>query len=123
MDAFRNALRELIIYLPCINVNTAQNHLPDYLATVDVNPESSTYSQVSYYSEEENCIELNRRFVRKKTKDKNVFYSCTNILHSLEPVKHRLLYVPKLKEHHNPYTDCCKHSAPRKSVLETLQSQ
>ena len=46
MDAFRNAPREQVIYLPCIYVNTDQKHLPDYLATVDVDPESPTYSMV-----------------------------------------------------------------------------
>ncbi len=46
LDAFRNAPREELIYMPCICVNTVSKHLPDYVATVDVNPESPTYSQV-----------------------------------------------------------------------------
>ncbi|XP_072139561.1 methanethiol oxidase [Mobula birostris] len=37
--------REEIVYLPCIYRNTAVNK-PDYLATVDVDPKSPTYSQV-----------------------------------------------------------------------------
>lgn len=37
--------REEIVYLPCIYRNT-DIVKPDYLATVDVDPKSSTYSQV-----------------------------------------------------------------------------
>ncbi|XP_075464174.1 methanethiol oxidase-like isoform X2 [Ascaphus truei] len=37
--------REEIVYLPCIYRNTGIKK-PDYLATVDVNPESSTFSEV-----------------------------------------------------------------------------
>lgn len=37
--------REQIVYLPCIYRNTGTPK-PDYLATVDVDPESPTYSQV-----------------------------------------------------------------------------
>ncbi|XP_048581488.1 methanethiol oxidase-like isoform X3 [Nematostella vectensis] len=37
--------REQIVYLPCIHNNTPINK-PDYLATVDVDPTSPTYSQV-----------------------------------------------------------------------------
>ncbi|XP_074044925.1 methanethiol oxidase [Macrotis lagotis] len=37
--------REEILYLPCIYRNTGTD-APDYLATVDVNPKSSCYSQV-----------------------------------------------------------------------------
>lgn len=47
MDAFRYVPRERIIYVPRVYGNTDQKHRPDYLATVDVDPESSTYSQVS----------------------------------------------------------------------------
>jgi selenium-binding protein 1 len=46
LDAYKNGVREKIVYLPCIRVNTAIAHKPDYLATVDVDPESPTYSQV-----------------------------------------------------------------------------
>lgn len=38
--------REEIVYLPCIYRNTDVVK-PDYLATVDVDPKSSTYSQVN----------------------------------------------------------------------------
>ncbi|MEQ2245812.1 Methanethiol oxidase [Ilyodon furcidens] len=37
--------REEIVYLPCIYRST-DTQKPDYLATVDVNPKSSTYCQV-----------------------------------------------------------------------------
>lgn len=37
--------REKIVYLPCIYRNTGTLK-PDYLATVDVEPGSPTYSQV-----------------------------------------------------------------------------
>jgi hypothetical protein len=42
-DAFRNGAREKLIYVPCIVPDQSR---PDYLATVDVDPDSSTYSQV-----------------------------------------------------------------------------
>ena len=45
LDAMRGP-REQIVYLPCIRNNTGVDK-PDYLATVDVNPRSPTYSQVS----------------------------------------------------------------------------
>jgi hypothetical protein len=45
-DAFHNGTREKLIYVPCIIPD--QKSRPDYLATVDVDPESSTYSQVLY---------------------------------------------------------------------------
>uniref|UniRef100_A0A7M4EMX9 Methanethiol oxidase n=1 Tax=Crocodylus porosus TaxID=8502 RepID=A0A7M4EMX9_CROPO len=44
LDAMKGP-REKIIYLPCIYRNTGINK-PDYLATVDVDPESPCYSQV-----------------------------------------------------------------------------
>lgn len=43
-DAFNSGAREKIVYLPAI-VPSADR--PDYLATVDVDPTSSTYSQAS----------------------------------------------------------------------------
>lgn len=46
MDAFLTAPRECLIYLPCIRVNTPHDQKPDYLATVDVDPKSPTYSTV-----------------------------------------------------------------------------
>merc|ERR1711971_577018 len=42
-DAFNYGKREKIVYLPCI---VPGKDRPDYLATVDVDPESPTYSQV-----------------------------------------------------------------------------
>merc|ERR1711971_1280098 len=42
-DAFNYGKREKIVYLPCI---VPDKDRPDYLATVDVDPESPTYSQV-----------------------------------------------------------------------------
>merc|ERR1712184_210392 len=42
-DAFNYGRREKIVYLPCI---VPGKDRPDYLATVDVDPESATYSQV-----------------------------------------------------------------------------
>jgi selenium-binding protein 1 len=42
-DAFLNGAREKIVYLPCIIPGKDR---PDYLATVDVDPDSPTYSQV-----------------------------------------------------------------------------
>ena len=35
--------REQIVYIPCIQVDPTK---PDYLATIDVNPKSSSYLQV-----------------------------------------------------------------------------
>merc|ERR1712001_13344 len=42
-DAFTTSTREKIVYLPCI---VPDKDRPDYLATVDVDPASPTYSQV-----------------------------------------------------------------------------
>ena len=42
-DAFNYGKREKIVYLPCIIPDKSR---PDYLATVDVDPDSPTYSQV-----------------------------------------------------------------------------
>ena len=42
-DAFNYGAREKIVYLPCI---IPDKDRPDYLATVDVDPDSPTYSQV-----------------------------------------------------------------------------
>ena len=44
LDAMKGP-RETIVYLPCIRANTGVDK-PDYLATVDVNPRSTTYSEV-----------------------------------------------------------------------------
>ena len=48
MDAFLHGPREKLIYVTCIRSNMAgesKKH-PDYLGTIDVDPESPTYSQV-----------------------------------------------------------------------------
>ena len=47
MDAYLNGPREEIIYLTCIYCNTGSKDKPDYLATVDVDPKSPTYSKVN----------------------------------------------------------------------------
>ena len=46
LDAMKGP-RETIVYLPCIRTNTGIDK-PDYLATVDVNPRSKTYSKVNW---------------------------------------------------------------------------
>ncbi|XP_050546294.1 methanethiol oxidase [Daktulosphaira vitifoliae] len=46
LDAFSNGKKEVILYTVCINPNPEVTNKPDYLATVDVDPKSSTYSQV-----------------------------------------------------------------------------
>lgn len=46
LDAMTKAPREKLVYLPCIVPPAERNDKPDYLATVDVDPNSSTYSQV-----------------------------------------------------------------------------
>ncbi|CAH1788332.1 unnamed protein product [Owenia fusiformis] len=46
MDAYLNGKREEIVYLPCIYRNTPHDKKPDYLATVDVDPNSPSYSKV-----------------------------------------------------------------------------
>ncbi|CAK1586312.1 unnamed protein product [Parnassius mnemosyne] len=43
LDAFRNGPREKLLYVVCVQPNPNKQ---DYLATVDVDPESSTYCQV-----------------------------------------------------------------------------
>jgi selenium-binding protein 1 len=45
-DAFHNGVREKLIYVPCIVPNGDR---PDYLATVDVDPESASYGKVGYH--------------------------------------------------------------------------
>lgn len=44
MDAYKNGKREKLLYVPCIQ--TGENGKPDYLATVDCDPDSATYSKV-----------------------------------------------------------------------------
>ncbi len=43
-EAFSKGEREKIVYIPCI---VPGKDRPDYLTTVDVDPESQTYSQVN----------------------------------------------------------------------------
>ncbi|CAK1586309.1 unnamed protein product [Parnassius mnemosyne] len=43
LDAFRNGPREKLLYVVCVQPNLSKQ---DYLATVDVDPDSPTYSQV-----------------------------------------------------------------------------
>ncbi|MEW5298769.1 MAG: hypothetical protein WDW36_001852 [Sanguina aurantia] len=43
MDAYRSGAREKLLYLPAV---VADKSRPDYLATVDADPDSTTYSQV-----------------------------------------------------------------------------
>lgn len=44
LDAYKSGAREKLIYVPCIYPD--QKTQPDYLATIDVDPESATYSKV-----------------------------------------------------------------------------
>ncbi len=44
LDAYNNGPREKLLYVPAV---VADGSRPDYLTTVDVDPESSTYSQVT----------------------------------------------------------------------------
>lgn len=49
LDAYTNGKQETILYTICIQPNPQINNKPDYLATIDVDPKSSTYSQVLSY--------------------------------------------------------------------------
>jgi len=46
MDAMKNGKREELVYIPCIIPPQGRDKRPDYLATVDVNPESPDYCKV-----------------------------------------------------------------------------
>ncbi|MRA75842.1 selenium-binding protein, partial [Bacillus thuringiensis] len=46
MDAYKNGPREKLLYTVCVRNNLQENKKPDYLATVDVDSDSPTYSQV-----------------------------------------------------------------------------
>lgn len=48
LDAMQNGPREQILYVICVQPNEG-NGKTDLLATVDVDPESPTYCQVSSY--------------------------------------------------------------------------
>lgn len=45
-DAIRHGKKEKIMYVVCINPNYDNDHRKDYLATVDIDPNSATYCQV-----------------------------------------------------------------------------
>jgi len=45
LDAMQNGPRETLIYVTCPRRNVTPGK-PDYLATIDVDPDSPTYSQV-----------------------------------------------------------------------------
>ena len=45
LEAMRSGPREKLIYVTCVRRNVTPGK-PDYLATVDVDPKSATYSQV-----------------------------------------------------------------------------
>lgn len=47
LDAFHSGDREKLLYVICINPEPKKRPTPDYLAVIDVDPASSTYSQVS----------------------------------------------------------------------------
>lgn len=49
LDAYKNGKRETILYTICIQPNPQTNRKPDYLAIIDVDSNSSTYSQVIIY--------------------------------------------------------------------------
>jgi len=49
LDAYINGKRETILYTICIQPNTLTKNKTDYLATVDVDPNSPTYSQVTIH--------------------------------------------------------------------------
>ncbi|GFR97038.1 selenium-binding protein 1-like protein [Elysia marginata] len=58
LEAMRSGPVEKIVYLPCIQPPHARKNKPDYLATVDVDPASPTYSKVIHrllmpYNEDE----------------------------------------------------------------------
>lgn len=47
LDAYNNSKQETILYTVCIQPNPETKNKPDYLATIDVDPCSATYSQVT----------------------------------------------------------------------------
>jgi hypothetical protein len=46
LDAMKNGPREKLLYIPCIQPTPQETRRSDYLATVDVDPDSPTYSKV-----------------------------------------------------------------------------
>lgn len=49
LDAYANGKRETILYTICIQPNPQTNKTSDYLATIDVDPDSPTYSKVNMF--------------------------------------------------------------------------
>lgn len=49
LDAYENGKREKLLYTICIQPNPETTNKSDYLAIVDVDPDSPTYSQVSIH--------------------------------------------------------------------------
>lgn len=49
MDAMKNGPRERILYVITVNPDK-ENEQGDYLSTIDVDPSSSTYSQIIHRS-------------------------------------------------------------------------
>lgn len=52
--------REKLLYIPCIQPDPEGTQKPDYLATVDVDPDSQTFGQVSdlyfYFFTKYECV-------------------------------------------------------------------
>jgi hypothetical protein len=46
LDAMRHGPREKVLYIPCIQPTARETQRSDYLATIDVDPSSPTYSKV-----------------------------------------------------------------------------
>ena len=55
IDAFRYATREKLVYIPCI---VPSKERPDYLSTIDIDPESDTYGQVRFIIGNLICISI-----------------------------------------------------------------
>jgi len=55
LDAVKNGPRETLLYVTCVRRNVTPGK-PDFLATVDVDPQSDTYSQVRYLQTGETII-------------------------------------------------------------------
>ena len=61
LDAMKNGPREKVVYLPCIYQRTGVD-VNDYLATVDIDPESDAFCQVSHFEVYNNDFENIRNF-------------------------------------------------------------
>lgn len=51
LEAVKNGPKETLVYVTCINAAWSTNQKPDYLATIDLDPTSPTYSQVIHTTE------------------------------------------------------------------------